>query len=107
MIFSKSFLEGKYVVGCTDIMVGSNTEDGCFLRLYYPSQLNDAYVSIKTLKTHMLLTLSNLLITLPNTVGTLFQMGQLATQLQVRRGLYYSSWNDPFFWEKADFLGFW
>nr|CAH0098331.1 unnamed protein product [Daphnia galeata] len=35
---------GKYVVGCTDIMIGGpNKEDGCFLRMYYPSQIKDTY----------------------------------------------------------------
>ena len=39
-------IKGKYVVGCTDIMIGGpNKEDGCFLRMYYPSQIKDTYVS--------------------------------------------------------------
>ncbi|XP_057378526.1 platelet-activating factor acetylhydrolase-like [Daphnia carinata] len=34
---------GKYVVGCTDLMIGPSQEDGCFLRIYYPSQLKDTH----------------------------------------------------------------
>ena len=38
---------GRFVVGCTDVMIGPNTAEGCFLRLYYPSVLKDAYVISK------------------------------------------------------------
>lgn len=33
---------GKFVVGCTDL-IGSSKEDGCLLRLFYPTNLQDVY----------------------------------------------------------------
>lgn len=39
------FIKGRYVVGCTDLMIGPSQEDGCFLRIYYPSQLKDTHVN--------------------------------------------------------------
>lgn len=36
---------GRFVVGCTDVMIGLTAAEGCFLRLYYPSVLKDAYES--------------------------------------------------------------
>ncbi|XP_046443747.1 platelet-activating factor acetylhydrolase-like isoform X1 [Daphnia pulex] len=38
------FSKRKYVVGCTNLMTGGpSKEDGCFLRVYYPSQIKDVY----------------------------------------------------------------
>jgi hypothetical protein len=38
-------VKGRFVVGCTDVMIGgSSQEDGCFLRIFYPSKLTDTYV---------------------------------------------------------------
>ena len=34
------------MVGCTDVMIGLTAAEGCFLRLYYPSVLKDAYVKL-------------------------------------------------------------
>lgn len=31
--------KGRYVVGCTDVMVGPSVEDGSFFRLFYPTDI--------------------------------------------------------------------
>ncbi|XP_046455783.1 platelet-activating factor acetylhydrolase-like isoform X1 [Daphnia pulex] len=37
---------GRFVVGCTDLMIGGPTkEDGCFLRIFYPTKLTDTYAN--------------------------------------------------------------
>nr|CAH0098330.1 unnamed protein product [Daphnia galeata] len=35
---------GKYVVGCTDIMI-AGPDNGCLYRMFYPTKLNDIYAS--------------------------------------------------------------
>nr|CAH0098329.1 unnamed protein product [Daphnia galeata] len=38
------FVKGRFVVGCTDVMIGGAKEDdGCFLRIFYPTKLTDPY----------------------------------------------------------------
>ncbi|XP_046657429.1 platelet-activating factor acetylhydrolase-like [Daphnia pulicaria] len=34
---------GKYVVGCTDIITGPDSQNGCLFRMFYPTKLNDIY----------------------------------------------------------------
>ena len=42
---SLMFVKGRFVVGCTDVMIGGAKEDdGCFLRIFYPTKLTDTYV---------------------------------------------------------------
>ena len=41
------FVKGRFVVGCTDVMIGgglAKEDDGCFLRIFYPTKLTDTYV---------------------------------------------------------------
>lgn len=43
------FIKGRFVVGCTDVMIGGlGKEDGCFLRIFYPTKLTDTYVGTQT-----------------------------------------------------------
>ena len=45
------FVKGRFVVGCTDVMIGGITkeeDDGCFLRIFYPTKLTDPYVGTHT-----------------------------------------------------------
>jgi hypothetical protein len=43
------FVKGRFVVGCTDVMIGGAKEDdGCFLRIFYPTKLTDPYVGTHT-----------------------------------------------------------
>lgn len=46
---SLMLIKGRFVVGCTDLMIGGPTkEDGCFLRIFYPTKLTDTYVNKMT-----------------------------------------------------------
>lgn len=46
---SLMFVKGRFVVGCTDVMIGGAKEDdGCFLRIFYPTKLTDPYVGTHT-----------------------------------------------------------
>lgn len=46
IIYSYVSNKGKYVVGCTDIITGPDSQNGCLFRMFYPTKLNDIYASV-------------------------------------------------------------